>query len=416
MGTYLNILATHEYSLVFQHGFVCFHGKHNLFLKHIDRDNMINRATIRICLFFMALITLTCNSYAQVAIRSGFEYDWWKSNKHDKGVQLYTPMEAFVTYNNFSARVLTAYVYSEIDQNHDKNRSLSSMIDTKLNLSYMMLNILPVDVLFGLDFNLPTGKTDLDEDELALIMDPDLISIRDYGEGFNINPTISISKVWEKFSAGIGVGYLWRGKYDFSKNAKNYDPGDILSLTGEISYSFTDAWIGRFFTEYAHFTEDELDRNDYFQQGDFLLLGIGIQYVAERWDTAFTVRGIFRDKDRQESNSSKSMLTEDKNSHGDEWIGDMLFRYYLSNTTILKSTFQYLWIDKNDYSSSDPYFVGKRKRYSLGFGVNQKLPYNLEGEMSVKGFIMNIDKNWMHPDNDVTYRGFSIVLSLKKTF
>ena len=95
--------------------------------------------------------------------------------------------------------------------------SLSCIIDTKANFSYEIVDKFFADLIFGLDFNLPTGKTKLNLEQQGLVLDPDLVAISRFGEGFNVNPTITMAKVWNNFAAGIGVGYLWRGEYDYSE-------------------------------------------------------------------------------------------------------------------------------------------------------------------------------------------------------
>ncbi len=51
-----------------------------------------------------------------------------------------------------------------------------------------------------------------------LAIDSDLVSISGTGEGFNANPTLTLAEVWRTIGlGGIGIGYLVRGKYDYSE-------------------------------------------------------------------------------------------------------------------------------------------------------------------------------------------------------
>ena len=41
-----------------------------------------------------------------------------------------------------------------------------------------------------------------------------------------------MAKEWDRWVVGLGVGYVWRGEYDFATNIRDYDPGDIFTATG----------------------------------------------------------------------------------------------------------------------------------------------------------------------------------------
>jgi len=359
---------------------------------------------------FTIIITIIFSGTTCFAIdlnaKTGFNYDWWESDDNDQGSQFYVPLQIKGEYNEFSFLMLNAYTYTNSDPSDAEDISLSSIIDTKLNLSYEMVDKLPVNILFGLDFNLPTGHTNLDEDDQELIMDPDLVSITNFGEGFNVNPTITAVKEWTKWAAGLGVGYLWRGEYDFNQETKDYDPGEVLSLTGEVDYDFLPDWRARLFGEYAHHTKDQVDGEDFFQEGDFLLAGLGVHYYQATWDVSATVKSIFRDKNKFQE-GSHGIDTEDKSSYGDELVVDLFYRYLLNDETTIKTLFQFLHVKENDYPSDSTYFIGKRQKISLGLGVVRTLGSHFEGELGIKGYILDADRNWYHED-DLTYKGFSI--------
>jgi hypothetical protein len=345
---------------------------------------------------------------------TGFNYDWWESNNGDKGSQTYVPLRFWTDYKNFSFQMLSAFAYSKTEPSGAQDHSLSCVVDTKLNFSYTVLDKLPFAVLMGLDFNIPTGKTDLKEKKLGVIMDPDLVSITHFGEGFNINPTISIVKEWEMWAAGIGIGYLWRGEYDYSTATKDYDPGDIFSLTGEVVYDFTQNWSLKLFGEYAYYGTDEVDDHNYYQEGDFLLMGIGLEHYQTDWNVSITLKTIIRFKSEFQE-AGLGLVKEDKKSYGDEWIADISCRYHLNKKTTLKSLAQLLWIEENDYSSSSPLFIGNRKKISCGIGLVRQLTEYLTGELNINGFYMDDERNW-YQDSDRTYKGFSSQLRLTCNF
>ncbi len=349
-------------------------------------------------------------------IQTGTNFDWWESDKDDQGYQIYVPVQIETEYKDFSFLILTAFTHTNSDLTGIKDHSLSCVVDTKVNFSYEILDKFPVDILLGVDFNIPTGRTDLDNDDLMLFMNPDLVSITSLGEGYNINPTLTMAKEWENWAAGVGLGYLWRGKYDFSQETRDYNPGNLFNLTGEVAYTFLPDWQARLFGEYVYFDKDEVRNVDFYQEGEFLLIGLGFNHYRTKWDASFIVKGIFRGKSKfQEEAPAQALRTEDRNNYGDEWSTHLSCNYYLNKKTTLKSLIHFLRVNENDYSSDSPLFIGKKQMASLAFGITRIFGPRLEGELNLTGRILDDDKNWYY-DDDRTYKGFSIGVKLKGNF
>jgi hypothetical protein len=356
---------------------------------------------------------LTGAHAADTTFRTGLNYDWWQSDEDDSGMQFYIPIEAGADYNDLSFQVLGTYAYTTVNPSGGSRESLSDFTDTKLIFSYEILNRFAFDMLFGLGFNLPTGHTDLKEKELVLIVPSDLISITTFGEGFNINPTLIISREWEYWVAGIGLGYTWRGEYDYSFEVEDYDPGDIISVTAEIGHDLSPNWYGKLFGEYLSYEKDEVDGREFYQEGNVLLIGLGAEYTRSDWELAFTLLSIFRDKSKFLDGTR--ILTEERNSHGDEWIADIAYRYFLDDETKLNANLALLWIDENEYSSTSPYYIGKRQKITLGCSVDKTLRQDIEGSVKLKGFYMDDEMNWYHPQ-DLKYTGLSLGVSIISHF
>ena len=373
---------------------------------------------IRILILFTVFLFLSAgvSSAVDINIQTGGSFDWWKDNKDLKGFQVYVPLTIEAQHKTLSLGVLTGYTYTNFKASGQDSQFLSTILDTKVNLSYGLLGKLPVDILFGLDLNIPTGKTDLKQEDLVLIMDPDLVTINTFGEGFNVNPTLSISKEIRNLVIGAGVGYLWRGKYDFSTDIgmKDYDPGDMLNANAEVRYYFSDNLYTRVFGGYVWFTKnDKVESEDFYQEGNLSLAGIGLNYAKPKWDTGLTVRGIFRGKSKF-INTGGWLSTEEENSHGIEWMGDLYFRYFIDKKTALKACLQGLRIEKNGYPVGSSYYIGQRRKLSLGLGGSKALSKVLKVELDVKGFLMHDDEARFPEFRSARdYKGFSAMLMLK---
>jgi len=355
----------------------------------------------------------------------GIGYDWWCSEEGDKGMQLYLPVEAYTAYKGIGIELLGAYVYTQVDPSSrvlylegdlsgGSVQALSGFVDTKVNFTYEMGDIAGWDMLAGLGFNLPTGHTNLSQRELKLIVPPDLVSIKRFGEGLNINPRVSVARQWGKVVGGMGIGYTFRGKYDYSEQIESYDPGEILTLTAEAGYDFTAEWGGRVYGEYAGYGNDKVEGDGYYREGDVMLAGMGMQYRRSSWDAGFSLTGIFRGKSKIPQGGS--VPTEDRNSHGDEWVTQIAYRYYKDKDTTFKALMEYLYIKENQYANNSVYYIGKRKKITLGCSVDRMISADVGVSAEIRGFIMDDDKNWYHPRVDYRYRGFSLALSAKKNF
>ena len=348
--------------------------------------------------------------------QTGIQYDWWDDDRDNNASQIYMPVKIEGSHKEYSATLLAGYANTSVDLSDGTSQSLSNILDTKLNLSYEIIGKLPVNVLIGLDFNLPTGKTDFTQEELVLIMDPDLISINTFGEGFNINPTVTVVKKWGDLEAGAGIGYVWRGKYDFSEDLSNYDPGNIINASAEIRYYFLSDWDARVFGYYAHYGKDTDDGADFAQEGDHYLLGAAVKYDQIEWIAGATVRGVFRNKSKFQE-SAGGLFTEDNNSQGIEWIGDLYFTYNLDDNTALQSSLQGLYIGENDYSSDSPRFIGSRKKVTLGVGATREFDQEVKGGLHIKGFIIDdAETNFPEPQDSTNYKGLSAMILVNKGF
>lgn len=374
-------------------------------------------------LSFVLFISSFAVSFAaqltDVRVQTGLNFDWWEDNKDSHASQVYAPVTISGRLKDFSFSLLAAYAYTSLHESGAGNTSLSYPLDTKLNLSYAIIDKLPIDILVGLDFNLPTGKTDLRQRQLPLMMDPDLISINNFGEGFNLNPTITIAKEWRNWVGAIGFGYLWRGSYDFCSDigVTDYQPGEVYNVNGEVRYFFSPAMFARFFASHAWYRPDTVRDTDFFREGDFTQFGLGLNYSqGKKWDAGVTFRGIFRDKSRFQGTPG-DLVTERWDSQGDEFVIDLTARYLLNEKTALRSAIQGRYFTENDYPADSPFFVGKREKVSLSMGVTRALATNLGVGLDVKGFFKHDeDRNYPEIRSARDFWGYSVSLMLTGSF
>ncbi len=366
-------------------------------------------------LISILFLTVAASAFASgLNIQTGMNFNWWDGDADDTGAQLYVPVTVDKIYEDLSIKMLTSFAYTYADLSAAPSRNLSCVIDTKLNFSYTILDKFPTDLIFGLDFNLPTGKTRLDKEELSLVLDPDLVEISQYGEGFNANPTVALAKVWNIWAIGMGVGYLFRGEYDYSEMIRDYEPGDILSITGEVLRLFPSDFKFRLYGEYAVYDKDEVQKEDYYEESDFLLVGMDLNHQRNKWESFMAVEGIFRGKSKF-LEEGEGLRTEDRTSYGDEYHLIISGSYFPSEKTTIRSRFEYLYVSENDYARSSPFYIGDRQKGSIQVSVLKKLSPQLDAEFMLGSYVLDVERNWYHSD-DRTYRGLSGSILLTRRF
>jgi len=373
----------------------------------------MKKILVFLSLFLLFSMTLPVFA-ADIEMATSVRYDWFSADNHDTGTQFLMPVRVNWNKGDFDLSLVTAYVSTDYNQKGGNSYSLTGFIDTQAKFGYHIIDRLPFDLLLGLDINIPTGQTELTNDEVPLTLYDDLYTITSFGEGWNFNPTLVIVKNWQRFSAGIGIGYALRGEYDFSDTLQKYDPGNKLTLSAEANYDLTPEWLGRLFVMHSTYGKDQIAGNDYFQEGDFTLLGLSLQYQQEVWDTAFTVKAVTRGKARLQQWTG-NLYTENEKSIGDEFLVDVLYRRRFEKMT-LRTLLQLKFSNENDYPETSVIYAGAKRKASLSIGLSRPLSATVNGEINLKGFYLDKESVSGFPVEDRTYTGASIMVGISAKF
>ncbi len=365
-----------------------------------------------ICLFLVSIFASAAN--AGIDAESGARFDNWSSDEDESGSQWYVPVRITGEYGPWAGFVTGGYAYTSGDVDGD-SRSIGGILDTQTGAAYTLRNLWGADWQAGIDLNLPTGQTGEDDRDLRTMIDPDLVTIITPGRGFNVNPYLSMTRQWRAWTLGFGAGYAVQGQYDYSERIQDYNPGDIATLTTEIAYNLTHAWAVSVQAQYAAIGKDEVDGEDVLQKGDAWLFGLGLRRRGTNLETHLGVQALFRDKARI-LQSDGGLETESRNSQGDEWIAEIETRHAWRPATTLIYSLRYLYRAENEYGRTSPFYAGDRQKVSLSLGIIQRLTQELDLECSLQGFSMSDDPNWLHPDEERTYRGWSLSAALMKRF
>ena len=365
---------------------------------------------------FLLLMTVPPVVHAgNVVCSTGFNYYYWQSTKREKGQQFYIPVSVEATVKDFTFRVLAGYMYNYYDAQGSDSHDTADVLDTKVNLSYYLENVLGIDVLFGLDFNIPTGRTNLSDDDVDALMDPDLVPITSWGEGFDIDPTLTLIKSWKKIAIGVSGGFLWRDSYDYSREFQDYDPGDIWRVTGEFRYYPKDSWMLRLYSSYTWYGEDEVDGDDFYEPGDLLEVGAGMAYEKAPWKFNLLLSSYFREKDRVET-SAGNVRKEDHNSYGDEFSLRSSLKYAVSSKQSVYGLLNLMRVEPNGYSHGDRFYQVRREKAEAGLGWQWEFASDYRLQFTGTFYILHDEETAEHPTSNRTYRGASVRVGLITRF
>ncbi len=405
----------------------------------------------------MVVLTGATGEGRELTFQTGFHYDWWGRDDGSWGQQILVPYSTEGELAGFTLKILGGYVFTSTDLKvaaddflsvltfgEKRVRSaVSGVTDTKLNLAYDTGEMFPVGILLAVDFNLPTGETKFRSwQDRFLILDPDLVSVTTLGEGFNVNPSLIVSRDWnEHWTTGVGFGYAWRGDYmafvfpeRFGQGIRRIpdlekiDPGDVFTVTSEVRYTINDAWQARFYFNCSQFERQKIDGENVFEPGDFYLGGVGLHWDRAPWSSYASVTAIFRGDPKIPSNAGylgdiRSLTHVYPFAEGDEVVARIGADYKLNDLTTLKSllSFRYLYDTTPPDTTFDPqYYLSDRKLVSLQVGLGRKLLPQLEAELTLKGLYLHDEErvelrgNVLEQDRD--YTGFSAGVMLTGTF
>jgi len=196
----------------------------------------------------------------------------------------------------YAARASSDYKISE-------EAKLSGFTDTQLRLSYLMSN---ERVLWTAGFALPTGPTDLSEEEVRVsrAISNEVLGFRTnrYGAGLDLFGSVLFAwPLTNTLSAGGGLGAARRGAFDYAPDAENglgeVDLGDEFFASAGASYLRRSESGGTSLNldlTYRLFGTDQVEGADVFEEGNELVLLATAARETERIRLTGRVRSVFK--------------------------------------------------------------------------------------------------------------------------
>jgi hypothetical protein len=365
-----------------------------------DRARLRRRTSRALLAAALTLLVACVSSLAQAdewTAWTGLHLDAWSGAGQD-GRQILVPLALYFDTPNWGLNVRGAVGNSERDPGGGRpTGEITGFTDTTV-AGYYRLVVADVEIRAGLNLDLPTGVSTLKTRDLAAIQDEDLVLLERFGEGFDINPTISAYRNFGRFGIGGGIGYLWTGEYNPTEDIPNddLDPGNELTISFLADAYLADATRLVGSVSYTMFSEDELGGRETFKEGDEIDVRVSLEWRPEPWWIVVSVRDIIRFK-ADRIDGSGNLSTEPFNSRGNDLRGSVTVGYIIDDVWTVMGAVEVKYVWANDYPTSNILYDGGRTKVAVGPTVNW-LPHRRFGiEGGFRYFFMDVERSPFFP-------------------
>ena len=316
------------------------------------------------------------------------------------GSQWYVPVALQVTGKPSDVVKAQFVVRSGWVRSNQSTAGLSGTVETITDtvmsgtLTYLAIN--GVQPFVSLNVNAPTGKSVLSGTEANARMDPDLVEIGSFGEGWNIGPTAGLNiSLTESVMLTASVGYTWRGQFDRERSSAevnpaiqtptSLDPGDVL--TGTLTLGYQDReWTWSLTGTVSEETKTTENGVDLYKAGRRYLASAT---VARNWPGQWgqtTVNASYAHSNRNEVLflGASAIVAETVNTNSDLYRVAVQHLFLVDDTLALGPTASYLHRNNNAYGAGTLQFVPEKERWAVGGlarkALTQNVTFNVRGE------------------------------------
>ena len=272
--------------------------------------------------------------------------------------------------------------------------AVSTFTDTAISATTTYFGFNGVQPFVSLNGNIPTGRSSLSGAQANARMDPDLVEIGSFGEGWNVGPTVGVNVpltanlIWT-----TSAGYTWRGPFNREdslaptdptvQTASNVDPGDVFTVTSSVGYqngafagmisgtvSWETATTENGMALYRPGTRDRLTGTWSYPSDDFGVTTLSAAAAhSERNEVLFLAATALATEPFNTNSNLYRVGLEHLFPLGQLWMGPVA---------------SYLHRDRNSYDSGTLQFVPAKTRLSAGvvarMAVGDTVTFNARAE------------------------------------
>lgn len=319
-------------------------------------------------------------------------------NVRGGGSQLYIPFAFQLTHRpnevfKFETLARSGWVDSR-QTTPGFSGSVQTFTDTVVSSTATYFGFNGIQPFVSINANIPTGRSSLPGSAANARMDPDLVEIASFGEGWNVGPTVGFNvPLAANLIFTTSVGYTWRGRFDREDSlapadpamrvASNIDPGEVITATAALGYQsgpFTATISG------AVSWESETSENG------MALYRPGVRYlVTGRWSYDWQRVGSTTLSASAAHSRPNEVLFLDAMSLTNEPFNtnSNLYRVGLEHLFPIGQLWagpvgSFLYRDNNTYDPGTLQFVPAKTRWSAGvvarYAANDRVTFNARAE------------------------------------
>ncbi len=254
---------------------------------------------------------------------------------------------------------------------------VATFTDTQTLGTLTYLGLPGFQPFISLSLNLPTGKPVLPGEQANARMDPDLVGIGSFGEGFNIGPSAGFSvPITNMLIVTASFGYTWRGAFDRERSTSEtdptmqtpttVDPGDVWTATAGIGYQ-NGPWTLNLTGTISEETTTTENGVDLYRAGRrYLGTGTATYAWPESWGwTTLTASFAHSNRNAVKFTGASELMKEFFNTNSNLYRIGLQHLFALGSLAI-GPTGSFLYRDNNGYNSSTLQFVPAKKRWAAG--------------------------------------------------
>ncbi|HWK96137.1 MAG TPA: hypothetical protein VNR39_12005 [Pseudolabrys sp.] len=272
---------------------------------------------------------------------------------------------------------------------------VSTATDTVVSGTATYLGVNGIQPFVSLSANLPTGKSALMGSAANARMDPDLVEISTFGEGWNVGPTLGFNlPLTSSFIVTASAGYTWRGAFNrenslvavpgTAQSLTSIDPGDVFTATLALGYS-AGPWSAKLTASVSEETTTAESGVALYKAGRRYLAHASLSYSQPEFWGVTTLNASIAHSNRNQVRyaGAPDLLTETLNANANVYrLG--LEHLVPVGALWLGPTGSYLHRDNNSYNSMTLQNVPAKDRYSAGlvarYAASDTVTFNLRAE------------------------------------
>jgi hypothetical protein len=274
--------------------------------------------------------------------------------------------------------------------------TVDTITDTVMSATLTYLGINGLQPFASLSLNIPTGKSSLSGSAAFARMDPDLVEIASFGEGWNIGPTIGANLPLSPTMIVTGsVGYTSRAPFSRERSTDETDPtqqsptrvnpGDVI--TGTLSINYKGApWAWSLAGTISEETATTENGSALYRAGRRYLGTGSLSYSwPAKWGQT-TLRASATHSNRNDVLflGAAELIKEIFNTNSDLFRIGLEHLFPVSETLVIGPTASFLHRNHNGYNFETLQFVPAKDRWSAGLlaraAATQNITLNLRAE------------------------------------